>query len=306
MGPCGTAPVSGVTVGRGAQGFDARVTLQTPRPPLQPSGNAQPSPRPQDSSRYALMPTPLFDSADTTPLPTARDSLDGGPLSARGEPLTLYGVPRSGRGEPLSARGYPVSSEISPRIPLPSPRQIGRYTRAHAAGSMAAVGSGSGQDAAEDPVLRSWRLAKEAADMARKRRVRQHAAVASPELLVWTKLATAGHRPCVVAPQTAAGTVRGDPGGCVLHGERVQADLEVSAETGASSDAVEQGLQHDGAAAPALPRVDSTDGTSVGTTCSTDSFGATTRSSTDRTDTRKYAAVRTRRRACRTTHRSEW
>lgn len=190
------------------------LLLQTPRPPLQPSGNAMPSPRLQVSARYASMPTPLFDSADTTPLPTARDSIDGGgPLSARGEPPLSYrgeptvsycyeppvsyrgepplsrGIPRSSRGDPpLSARGHTLSSEISPRIPLPSPRQLSRYTRIRmhggASDGIAAVGAGKGPAAEEDPVERSWRLAKEEAEVARKRRVRQHAAVAAPELMV--------------------------------------------------------------------------------------------------------------------------
>lgn len=166
--------------------------MQTPRPPLQPSGNLMPSPRPLVSARYASMPTPLFDSADTTPLPTARDSLDGGggPLSARGEPpLSSRGVPRSARGDPpLSARCRTLSSEISPRIPLPSPRQLSRYTRIRmhggAADGIAAVGAEQASLVEEDPVERSWRLAREEAERDRKRRVRQHAAVASPELLV--------------------------------------------------------------------------------------------------------------------------
>eukprot|EP00892_Ulva_mutabilis_P000763 jgi/Ulvmu1/10688/UM067_0014.1 len=220
-------------------GLEGLKRSHSARPPLQPSGNSMPSPRPLVSARYTQMPTPLFDSADTTPLPTARDSVDG-PLSARGEPQSARGVPRSARGEPLSARGRPASSDTSPRIPLPSPRQVGQFQRSRAptaasAGSMAAVGSGSGALQEEDPVQRAWRLAKEEAEVVRKRRVRQHAAVASPELL---------------------------------------ADLEPSAETPASSDAVEAGLHADSAAAPTLPRVDSTDETSMGTTCSTEFYRA--------------------------------
>lgn len=51
----------------------------------------------------------------------------------------------------------------------------------------------------------------------------------------------------------------------------MQADLEASAETGASSDAVEQPPTHDSAAVTMLPRVDDTDETSLGTTCSSSS-----------------------------------
>ena len=163
--------------------------MQATRPPLQPSGNGTlSSPRPQMSARYAHMPSPLFDSMDTTPMHTARDSSNGGPLSARGDPPSARGPMRSARGEPLSARCRTISSEISPRIPLPSPRQLSRYTRlrGHNSGvdGVAAVGAGDSGSEKEDPVERSWRIAKEEAEIARKRKIRQHAAVASPELLV--------------------------------------------------------------------------------------------------------------------------
>lgn len=57
---------------------------------------------------------------------------------------------------------------------------------------------------------------------------------------------------------------------------RVQAELDASAETRASSDAMEQPPQHDSAAVATLPRVDSTDETScgsIGTSCSSNPCG---------------------------------